>query len=289
MKKTILLITALIISSQNVLAHVAEEAEKGVTVAAFVGEHTFFLFGHTSPKAKVTLEGIGIFDQTYADKNGYFEFKNRYSPLSSREACLSSQDQFGRLSNPVCLPPFPVEYDATVGPVLLPPTLSLNKEYYLVGQDAVLSGQSIPNSEIDIALYTDPKNTFVNLLPQIVPSAQAFSFPELKTRSDSQGNFSIRLPSSNPEVYRIFGQVDFKNNPSAKSNTLSYRIAPWWTFIISLFRSLWSTIRLRLIELIILVEILLIAIYFLRRYLHPHPIASNKALALRPTKAIIEV
>jgi len=97
----------------------------GVVNTAFIGEHRFSLFGYTSPRALVTFEGMGIFDQTTADDSGYFQFDNRFSPTSSREACLSSKDQFGRLSSPACLPPFPVNYNVSIGPVIMPPTVSL--------------------------------------------------------------------------------------------------------------------------------------------------------------------
>src|SRR3989338_3479133 len=91
-----------------------------------IGEFRFSLYGYTSPLALVTFEGLGIFDQTTADDQGYFQFNNRFSPFSSREACLSSKDQFGRLSSPLCLPPFPVNYNVSIGPVIMPPTVSLN-------------------------------------------------------------------------------------------------------------------------------------------------------------------
>src|SRR3990167_998331 len=66
----------------------AKSASPEVSVS--IGEYEFFLFGYTSPRSLVTIEGVGIFDQTYSDTKGYFQFSNRFSPFSSREPCLSS-------------------------------------------------------------------------------------------------------------------------------------------------------------------------------------------------------
>ena len=56
--------------------------QSSIENSVFIGEHRFSLFGYTSPFALVTFEGMGIFDQTTANKVGYFEFNNRFSPFS---------------------------------------------------------------------------------------------------------------------------------------------------------------------------------------------------------------
>jgi len=128
----------------------AADVENSVSI----GEFRFSLFGYTSPLAQVTFEGLGIFDQTTADDKGYFQFNNRFSPFSSREACLSSKDQFGRLSSPLCLPPFPVNYNVSIGPVIMPPTVSLDKKDYFMGDEVVLSGQAVPNTDVKLSVFT---------------------------------------------------------------------------------------------------------------------------------------
>jgi len=125
----------------------------GVFNSVSIGEFRFSLYGYTSPKAQVTFEGLGIFDQTTADEKGYFQFNNRFSPFSSREACLSSKDQFGRLSSPLCLPPFPVNYNVSIGPVIMPPTVSLDKKDYFMGDQVILSGQAVPNTDVKLSMF----------------------------------------------------------------------------------------------------------------------------------------
>ena len=221
---------------------------KDVSVSAFIGDHYFSLFGYTSPLALVTFEGMGIFDQTTADDKGYFQFNNRFSPLSRREACLSSKDQFGRLSSPVCLPPFPIKYDVSIGPVIISPTVSLDKKDYFMGDKVILSGQAVPNTDIKLSVFGQNKG-FLGFLSRIydLPSliikpVEAFTFPELLAHSDSKGNFSINLPSSTPEKFRLFAQADFNKSISPNSVKLSLDILPIWMIIIKFFLFIFSTI-----------------------------------------------
>lgn len=266
---------------QKDLAGYAQSSQTGVVnVFAFLGQFHFTLYGYTSPNALVRIEGLGVYDQTYADNNGYFLFSNRFSPFSPREACLTSQDQLGRLTVPICLPPFPTEQNVTIGPVIMPPTLSLSKDTYYIADEVVLAGQSIPNSEIDL-------NTFVktgkNLLSglQLVKSVHAITIPKLQTKTDASGNFSVALPSSFDLKYRLFAQTKYDNELSPKSLTLNINIYPWWMIIIKLLLILFDVLKRHALELLILAEMMVLFIYILRSFFHPHEIARSRALALR--------
>jgi len=255
------------------------------SVSVFIGEYRFTLFGYTSPKALVTFQGLGIFDQTYADDRGYFELRNRFSPFSSREACLTAQDQFGRLTSPVCLPPFPISYNVTIGPVLMPPTLSLDKEDYWVGDQVILSGQTIPKTNISLSTFTDEENSLISqIINKINPQIYAFSLPKLETKVDERGNFSIALPSSLPKKFRLFAQTNFQNENSPKSVSLTLKILPWWMMIIKFFTLLWSLIKPRLLEIIITAELMVLLIYFLRSHFHHKSLAIIKKQPLAIVK-----
>jgi hypothetical protein len=247
------------------------------TISAFIGEYRFTLFGYTSPKALVTFQGLGIFDQTYADETGYFEFKNRFSPFSPREACLTAQDQLGRLTNPVCLPPFPVNYNVTIGPVLMPPTLSLDKSDYWVGDEVILSGQTIPETSVFLSIFTDENKSLIS-------QVYAFSLPKLETKTDKSGNFSIALPSSSAKKFRLFAQTHFQNENSPKSVKLTLKILPWWMIIIKFFIFIWLLIKPRLLEIVILIELIFLLIYFLRSHFHPKKLAIIKRHSLEMIK-----
>jgi len=241
--------------------------------SAFIGEFRFSLYGYTSPYAVVNFEGMGIFDQTTADGQGYFQFKNRFSPFSKREACLSSKDQFGRLSSPVCLPPFPVNYSVSIGPVIMPPTVSLDKKDYFMGDQVMLSGQAVPNTEVKLSVFGEDKDSR-GLLADfhgLIRPVEASSFPQLNIKSDSKGNFSINLPSSNPEKFRLFAQTDFKKSISANSVKLSLEVLPIWMIIVKFFLFLFSLIKPRLLEILIIAEIIYI-IYIIKGHINSRAI-----------------
>jgi len=255
-------------------------------VSAFIGEYRFTLFGYTSPKALVNFTGLGIFDQTYADEKGYFEFKNRFSPFSPREACLTAQDQFGRLTSPVCLPPFPVDYNVEIGPVIMPPTLSLDKNDYWIGDQVILSGQTIPNTNVNLKMFSREKNSnlIFYALNLIFPPIEAFSFPNINTKVDEKGNFSIVFTSTSAKKFRLFAQTQFQSKDSPKSVSLTFKILPWWMIIVKFFGFLWFLIKSRLLEIIILIELLILLIYLLRSYFHPKNLAIVKKQSLEIVK-----
>lgn len=236
----------------------------GVNIVATIGDRQIDLYGYTSPKALVTLEGIGIYDNTYADGNGYFTLSSRFSSLSPREACLSSRDQLGRLSSPVCLPPFPIDNNTKVGPVIMPPTVSLDKKDYYVDDKVILSGQTVPNTEINLSMFGDADNRLSLIRP-----VEAFTFPKLKVNSDNKGNFSVSLPSSTPEKFRLFAQANFSKSTSSNSNKLNLEILPIWMIMVKLFQS-------RLLEISIILEIIYI-LYVLKNHFEEKAIILYKS------------
>ncbi len=259
-------------------------------VSASVGEFRFTLFGYSSPQAQITFEGMGIYDQTIADNNGYFIFKNRFSPFSPREACLIAKDQLGRLSPPVCLPPFPTNVNAFIGPVILPPTVSLGSGDYYMGDEIVLSGQTIPNTKVELSLFVDEKRSliryFANKLSPI-RSVNAFYFPQLSIKSDNKGNFSISIPSDKPDYFRLFAQTSYSGSPSPNSVILNVRVFPLWMIIIKMLLFIFSFIRPHLLEIVIILEIVAVTFYLFRRYFHFHPIAKNRALEIKPVSTLL--
>lgn len=249
-----------------------------VTVMATVGKYHFTLFGYTSPDALVSLDGMTIHDQTTANSEGYFEFTNLYSPLTTIEACLIAQDQLGRLTSPVCLPPFPIDYDTNIGPVLMSPTVSLNKNSYFSGDEVILSGQTIPNTDVDFSTFIDEKKS---VLDYLFPSVYGYTFPQLNTQSDAAGNFSLSLPSYHTQYFRLFAQTSYLGSISPESIRLNLNILPIWITIFTFLKS-------RLLEMFLLTELAVMSIFFLRRFLFPHIIARDRMLALRPISPLLK-
>lgn len=297
MRRNLLIIIALtIILSINLLFLYSKTDEQTNNIAGlktkkseiinslFIGEFQFTLYGYTSPKALVSLNGQGIADQTIANDQGYFEFKNRYLPFSPNEACLTAQDQFGRISAPTCLPPFPKDKNqAIIGPVILPPTISLDKNQYYIGDEIILTGQTKPNSNVILSLFTE--STILSKLAFLSP-VNAFSLPKIEATSDSLGNFSISLPSNQSQNFRLFTQTKFEEKPSPQSILLTIKIYPIWMIIINFFFFIFNLIKLRVLELTIVIEFIVLIIYFQKTLFHPYYL-KTRAIILREKNYLI--
>jgi len=261
-----------------------------VNVSATIGGGTTFsLYGYTSPKSTVTMSSQGIYDETRSDSDGYFLFNKKPSSLYHQELCLFAQDELGRVSTPICIPALPSEEDAVIGPIILPPTVSLNNGSLFIGEEPILSGQTIPNTNLKLSLFTDEsKNNQFIAFKALVSPVEAYTIPKISITSDSKGNYSIALPSSQSTYYRMFAQSFYQESLSPKSNTLHLGIMPFWTYVLQLFGFLWKSLQRYLLDFIIMSQIIAVGVFFLRRFFHPYRLfqlyrrSKHYPLAIRP-------
>ncbi len=222
--------------------------KQSVNVSASVLDSTLTIFGYSSPNAKVELESPTVYAQTYTDDKGYFEFKRLTIPKIYNELCVFSTDSSKRETTPVCLPPLSgIEYHNNIGPILLPPTISLNDHQIKASSDnAYSSGEAIPDSDIDVYLFQIEKN------PSLIKPVEALSFPKIRTHSDSQGNWSFSLPTTYSSGYRIYTSVVYDQNLSPKSNTLVFRLPTFFSIYTIILTIIFFITLLLFIILVIL-------------------------------------
>lgn len=243
-----------------------------IIVSATVGEPKLTLFGYTSPGAWVELKGTGVVEETISNSQGYFFFDRIFLPRPRPEypeLCLTAVDTQQRPSFPTCLPPLPVgPFNIQVGPVLLSPTISLEKGNFLPGEQVAAKGATIPNSEVTIFLAYDPSS-----LPQfsLISPVYAYSLPKYQIRSDENGSFEFNLPANQPTTWRVFAAAKLLGSPTPKSNTLTFRVLSWWQWLWEkiklIFLSLLAFIKPYLWQLIILIEVIIILWLFRKRRL----------------------
>lgn len=248
------------------------------------------IFGYTSPFATVIMDARGLFEQTVADKNGYFAFNQSFVNFLPQEICLTAQDKIGIVSSPTCLPKFPTSYSLNIGPILLPPTLSLDKSKYYAGEEVILTGQSIPNTDVRLSLFIDQKTTFNDYLASFSPikPVYAFSLPELTTKTDSQGNYSLEIPSGRADIFRLFTQSLYSGQPTGQSRNLTIKILPSWLEIFNLLFIVWNFFITHLFETIIFLQFIIITVFLVRRYLLPHHLASEKIRTIKERVGLIK-
>jgi len=206
----------------------ALEQSATVSVSAAVGENEVTIFGYTSPDSKVELTGINIYSLDYSDTNGYFEFNKLVLPKNSSELCLQSKDGSNRSSSLVCVPPPPAtNYHTDMGPIILPPTISIDQNKINPNSTVTSTGQSIPKSTVTVYFYK--VNDSAESFPKTV---KAYSLPQIETTTDQDGNYSINLPTAYASNYRFYTSVTYKDNFSPKSNTLLYTMPSlFWIFL----------------------------------------------------------
>jgi len=261
-----------------------------ITVWATIGEPKLTVFGWTSPQALVELKGQRVSELAVADETGYFYFDRVFLPPPKPnypEICLSVVDRASRISSfPTCLPPLPPKLgEIRVGPVLLPPTLSLEKGEFLPGQQVKATGATFPKSKVKIFLANSASN-LASHLPG-VKEAYALFLPQYEIQSDQQGNFEFNLPASYPQNWKVYATAEFQGSPSPKSVSLSFRVLGWWAWF-------WQRVKefllatLALLKphwwwLVIAGEILLILILWRKKTAKP------TALALPPPRKLLPI
>ena len=227
-----------------------------ITVTATIGEPKLTLFGWTSPFALVELRGSQVYAETTANIQGYFYFDRVFLPqtANSPELCLSAIDTQDRTSFPTCLPPLPTgPYHVRVGPVLLAPTISLEKGNFLAGQQVAARGETMPNSKVTIFLANEAKGT-----ASLISPAYAFSLPQYQIISDETGHFEFNLPASWPATWRVFASADYLDSPTPKSNTLAFKILFWWQYLWETLIGFLANLKPYWWAMVILVEIIII-------------------------------
>ena len=230
-----------------------------VKVTASIGKHRVRIYGYGPPHCTIELTSPEVYDSVFSDSDGYFVFDRTILPANPGELCLSAIDQSNRYSTPVCIPPPPLNnYLTDIGPILLSPTLTLDQTRIKPNSTTIASGQSIPNSTINISLYQVNSKTFV--FPK---SVQAFSLPIFSTVTDELGNYSFNLPTVYSSNYRLYSTVTYQDNPSPKSNTLIYHLPSLlWLFW---QQNSWLVISLLIFIITLTAFFYLIYVFYLSR------------------------
>lgn len=216
-----------------------------VSVSGYIGESRITLFGYSSPYSRIELTSSRVFAVTYSQADGYFVFDRTLLPKNPSDLCLVAIDDNHRQSVATCIPPPPsANYHTDIGPIILPPTISLDADQIKPNATVAASGQSLPNAPITIHLYQ--KDNQPSFYPQPV---QAYSIPALQLTTDDQGHYSFNLPTAYATNYRLFSAVDYHSHPSPKSNTLNYSLPSFWSLFWIQYRSLLITLPLFVVTL----------------------------------------
>jgi len=260
-------------SADEVLTTVSATVGSSPVTPSPSGGERFAIYGYTSPNAVVNIQSP-IYGETRADEVGLFEFKYLFLTLFHEDLCLVAHDTEGRSTPPLCIPPPTTEANKRVGPVILPPSTSISAGNAYIGDSITLTGQTIPNAEVKLSLFTDDgqKNKVLSLIPE----AYAYTIPQISLTSNEKGEYSLVLPTASSQFIRMFTRALFDGNSTPKSLTLVLDIFPLWMIIFKFFSSLLSLLKAHLMELIILSQLYFLLMYVLKRFFDPHVISIHR-------------
>lgn len=236
-------------------------------------EKRFGIYGYTSPNATVNIQSP-IYGETKADSKGFYDFKYLFVTLFREDLCIIAHDTENRSTPPLCIPPPEAKADKYIGPILLPPSTSISSGNAYIGDSVTLTGQTIPNADVKLSMFTDELQQNKKLT--LFPSVYAYTLPQLSLISNEKGEYSLTLPTASSQFMRMFTRALYDGNSTPKSLTLILDIFPMWMLLFKFFASLWSILRAHMIELIILTQLYFLLMYFLRHFFKPTYISSHR-------------
>ncbi len=230
-----------------------------IIVSATIGIPKMTLWGYGAPGAVIELSGIGVDQTISSDASGYYSFDLIYLPDTSAfpELCVTAIDQEGKITPPTCIPPIASgNYFYNVGPVILPPTISIQAPQARPDSQVSAQGQTIPGVTIEIKLARPEVKTGI-LGFQFVKRALAFYIPSFSVISDVQGKYSFNMPTGEGTTWRVFAVAEYQDgNKSPKSNTLKFEtlspLAHIWQRILEFIKTFLVWPRIIILELLII-------------------------------------
>ena len=251
------------------------------TVSATVGNPTevptdnqrFAIYGNTSPNAIVNIQSP-IYGETKADGKGFYEFKYLFLTLFHEDLCIVAHDTENRSTPPLCIPPPTAQANKRVGPVILPPSTSISSGNAYIGDTVTLTGQTVPDADVKLSLFTD--ETQKNKRLAFIPEAYAYTIPQLSLTSNTKGEYSIVLPTASSQFLRMFTRAILDGNSTPKSLTLVLDIFPLWMILFKFFANFFNLLKAHWIELVILSQLYFLLMYVLKHFFDPHFISTHR-------------
>lgn len=234
----LILVSLLLIAPKSVRADVLPQEKvivrPNVIISATIGIPKMTLWGYGPAGSIIELSGVGVEQEIMSQPDGYYSFDLVYLPDATTfpELCVTAIDRAKNATPPTCIPPIGQgNYFFDVGPVILPPTISLGAPQTNPGSQVSAQGSTIPNSVIDIKLARpEEKQGILGL--RIVEHVLAFYIPSYSVLSDARGEYSFNMPIEEGVTWRVFAITEYgAGSKSPKSNTLKFETLTPATFV----------------------------------------------------------
>jgi len=259
-------------SKADVITQEKVFVQPNVIVSATIGTPKMTLWGHGPTGSIIELSGVGVEQKIISREDGYYSFDLVYIPDTQYfpELCVTAIDKEGRATPPTCIPEISAgNYFYNVGPVVLPPTISLDASQANPGSQASAQGQTIPLSNVQVVL-SRPEFAKNTLGFSIVKTALAYYLPSYSVTSDSDGEFSFNMPANDGTTWRVFTIVEYTDlGRSPKSNTLKFEnltsAAYFWKTLWQFLATFLTWPRIIFLEILIIIILTMIFLMIVHR------------------------
>lgn len=200
-------------------------------IAPFLRPGEFLIYGYAPSSSTVYMNGIAVSEETIAQQSGYFEFRRLPFPtilaslasLIYPELCFTAEDIDKRMTNPVCIPKLPQSAQSEkIGPILIPPTISIDKNEYHLNDTVKASGVSFPKSLVKVFFAKSDKKYIFELIPNVA----AYGLPSIELTTDNNGYYEVTLPSNTYDDWRVYSLSDHEGSITPLSNILAFSTFP---------------------------------------------------------------
>lgn len=186
-------------------------AQTELTVSMTVGDTSLLISGKTSPEALVTFkEGEATIGTTTAFADGFFSKRFTAQTPGIHTFGIYAKDKSGLASSTITSSlALTAAAETALSNLMLPPTISLDKNTATQGETVKISGMTVPSSTVAIFIF---ETRIANVTSSATNGAWSYS---LDTSSISLGDQSIYAKTTTAEGYQ-----------SQTSQTLTLKVNP---------------------------------------------------------------
>lgn len=190
-------------------------ADSQVNLSGSVEEFTLNLSGSIAPYASLVLTSENNpIASVVADADGNFSFSNISITEGFSRFCLDGIDIKKIGESYTCFTVPPAKANILMSDIFLAPIIGLQRDNIKEGQEAIISGYSLPNSNISIHLGTNVYPTKANNSGYFIFSTKIQKAGKYEIFAGSEYNNKKSLKPAKTLVLSAFSTMDREDKPS---------------------------------------------------------------------------
>lgn len=192
-----------------------QNVERSIDVSAKVGEFNLAVSGIVSPFASLSIiSGGNVYKSVSADSSGSFSFSDILVNRGFSDFCIDVIDWKRLGESYTCFSVPPAKSNITISEVFLPPTLGVNHREVPEGSDVILSGYTMPNSEVKVHVNSG----------------------EVLASADVAGRYSYKLERIKKGKYELYAGAHYQGKdslePARKLTLTAISLGEYWVKLI---------------------------------------------------------